>query len=214
MVNNMEVGDYEIIYILINEAMPDYVKIGRTNEDGLKDRVRTLSNTSVPFPFELFYACKVPTDRNAETLLHGAFDKYRVSARREFFEISPEEARFALDLTGGEEVFLDAVKVIDDPIQQRAFEKAKERKDRFNFHMVDIPSGAKLQFARNPEMEVTVVDERRVKMDGGEVLSTSKAAEKLLKEMGIIWKSVQGPAFFMYDGETLKDRRSRMEFGD
>ncbi|EKD33224.1 MAG: hypothetical protein ACD_76C00068G0021 [uncultured bacterium] len=47
----------EIIYILINEAMPGYVKIGRTTN--LEQRIRSLDTTSVPLPFECFYACTV-----------------------------------------------------------------------------------------------------------------------------------------------------------
>ena len=48
-----------IIYILTNEAMPGYVKIGKT-ANNLEQRVRDLSaSTSVPLPFTVFYACKV-----------------------------------------------------------------------------------------------------------------------------------------------------------
>lgn len=49
----------EIIYVLTNEAMPGYVKIGKTTNN-LEQRVRDLSaSTSVPLPFTVFYACKV-----------------------------------------------------------------------------------------------------------------------------------------------------------
>jgi len=48
----------EIIYILTNEAMPGYVKIGRTSD--LKERIRSLSRPSgVPLPFEVYYASEV-----------------------------------------------------------------------------------------------------------------------------------------------------------
>ena len=39
-----------IVYILTNEAMPGYVKIGRTDGD-LAGRVRQLNSTGVPLPF-------------------------------------------------------------------------------------------------------------------------------------------------------------------
>lgn len=46
----------EIIYILINEAMPGYVKVGRTTTS-LEQRIRELnSSTSVPLPFTAFHA--------------------------------------------------------------------------------------------------------------------------------------------------------------
>ena len=47
-----------IVYILTNEAMPGYVKIGRTDGD-LASRVRQPDSTGVPLPFEVFYAARV-----------------------------------------------------------------------------------------------------------------------------------------------------------
>ena len=50
-----------IVYILINEFMPEMVKIGIT--DIQKERIKHLSrHTSVPLPFECFYAVKVEED--------------------------------------------------------------------------------------------------------------------------------------------------------
>jgi hypothetical protein len=47
-----------IIYILTNEAMPGYIKIGKTGDLGT--RVKDLSRaTGVPLPFEVFYAAEV-----------------------------------------------------------------------------------------------------------------------------------------------------------
>ena len=54
-----------LIYILTNPAIPDLVKIGRTQN--LEERVRSLSSHSgVPIPFEVYYSCEVnlpETDR-------------------------------------------------------------------------------------------------------------------------------------------------------
>ena len=42
----------EIVYILINQSMPDYVKIGKTSTT-VEERMRSLSSHSgVPLPFE------------------------------------------------------------------------------------------------------------------------------------------------------------------
>lgn len=62
-----------IIYILTNEAMPGYVKIGKTTT-GLEQRVNELSrSTSVPLPFTCFYACTVNDCHFVEKQLHEAF---------------------------------------------------------------------------------------------------------------------------------------------
>ena len=106
-------SEYEVIYILTNEAMPDYVKVGKTSEGKLSQKIDELSNSSVPFPFKLFYACKVPKSRNAEELFHNLFDKHGILENREFFKISPDQARDALLLTGGKKVNIDASNNID-----------------------------------------------------------------------------------------------------
>jgi len=63
-----------IVYVLINEAMPGYVKIGIT--DNLERRIRELDNTSIPLPFECFYACTVESAANVEKLIHMVRDHH------------------------------------------------------------------------------------------------------------------------------------------
>ena len=87
----------EIIYILTNEAMPGYVKIGKT-ANNLEQRVRDLSaSTSIPLPFTVFYACTVKNAQFVEHQLHDAFDDNRVNPKREFFRVAPERVVAALE---------------------------------------------------------------------------------------------------------------------
>ncbi|TSC84444.1 MAG: hypothetical protein G01um101417_250 [Parcubacteria group bacterium Gr01-1014_17] len=59
----------EIIYVLINEAMPGYVKVGRTSN--LHERIRSLNRPSgVPLPFEVYYASEVRDSQKDEQWLH------------------------------------------------------------------------------------------------------------------------------------------------
>ena len=74
-----------IIYILTNPAFEGYVKIGKTTN--LKQRLRSLDNTSIPLPFRCTYAARVTNVDAAEKLLHDAFGDRRVRDNREFFEI-------------------------------------------------------------------------------------------------------------------------------
>lgn len=76
--------DLEIIYILTNEAMPGYLKIGRTRD--LAARIAALSKTtSLPLPFVCAYAAKVTDAAFVEQQIHLVFAPHRVSDRREFF---------------------------------------------------------------------------------------------------------------------------------
>jgi len=44
------------------------------------------------------------------------------------------------------------------------------------------------------------------------IMSLSAAAFEALESIGISWKSVQGPLFWEYDGKTLDDLRSDIDY--
>ena len=200
----------EIVYVLINEAMDGYVKIGRTND--LEQRMRSLDNTSVPLPFECFYAARVNNSTFVETQLHNAFADRRVRKNREFFEIAPERVRAALSIGAIEEV-TPGVDFVESEDDQRALDKARTMRARFNFRMVDISPGAVLQFTRDPNITCTVVDTTKVEFED-EDLSLTAAAFKVMRSMGYNWKALSGPEFWEYESETLDARRRRFEMGD
>ena len=57
-----------IVYLIANPAMPGLVKLGKTID--LKERLKQLFNTSVPFPFRCIYAKKVKDYSEVERKLH------------------------------------------------------------------------------------------------------------------------------------------------
>lgn len=64
-----------IIYVLINEAMPGLVKIGWTS-GGVESRISQLSGGSgVPLPFECHFAAEVKDARILEKTLHQLFSE-------------------------------------------------------------------------------------------------------------------------------------------
>jgi hypothetical protein len=193
----------EIVYILINEAMQGYCKVGRTID--LEQRMRSLDNTSVPLPFECFYACTVSDACFVEKHLHDAFGDNRVRSNREWFEIAPERIASALRIAQIDDVTPnnDFVESDDD---QKALDKARERRSTFNFAMVNIPMGSILTFVNRPEVSSRVLDNRRVEFNG-EDLSITKAAQIVLGHN----RPIQGPLYWEYEGETLVERRIRME---
>ncbi len=200
-------GENQIVYVLVNEAMPGYVKIGKTSTS-LEQRIRELSgSTSVPLPFTCFYACTVKDMGFVEHQLHDAFDNNRVNPRREFFQIAPERVVAALKLAEIEDITPNK-DYVDSKEDQQALNQARERRSRFNFKMVDIPVGAELTFSRGEDVKARVVDNHNIEING-EVTSLSLSAQKLL---GYKWQ-VAGTDYWMYDGETLDERRRRLEEG-
>lgn len=196
----------EIIYILINEAMPGYVKIGKTTTS-LEQRIRELStSTSVPLPFTCFYACTVNDSSFVEHQLHDAFDNNRVNPRREFFQISPERVVSALKLAEIENI-TPKKDFVESQEDQKALNQAREEiRAKFNFKMVNIPDGAELYFSRDENVKAKVVDNKYISLNDI-VTSLSASAQKML---GYDY-GVQGTAYWMYEGETLDERRRRLE---
>lgn len=85
------------IYILTNNSFhkSDLVKIGWAVD--VEKRVKELSNTSVPEPFEIYATYEVPFDsKMPDKALHKLIQKLnpnlRVTQNREFFEIEPWDA--------------------------------------------------------------------------------------------------------------------------
>ena len=98
----------EIVYVLTNEAMPGLVKIGCTQSD-LASRVRSLFQTGVPLPFEVYYACEVSgsslllllrlciaPERVRAALLIGA--KTEIKIGEEIFENLPDTTETASEV--------------------------------------------------------------------------------------------------------------------
>ena len=201
-----------IVYILTNEAMPGYIKIGRTSDGNLKARIKQLDTTGIPLPFECFYAVKVDDAVTVEDKLHKGLTDCRTRDRREFFETSPEAAKSLLsvvEVMGGIDVTPEGPVVADDK-DMEALKKAHDRRSRFNFGMLGIEVGEMLQFKKDRSIECEVASETQVSFRN-EVMSLSKAAAIVLEEMGYSWGTVAGPAFWCYHGETLNDLRLQEE---
>ena len=196
----------EVVYILINPTIPDLIKVGRT--ENLGDRIKSLSrHAGVPVAFECFYACEVEDSFKVEKKIHDAFGDHRVNPKREFFRISPERVRSALELAALREVTPEE-ELIEDAEERVAFDKEQERRGSFNFKMVGIKPGEILHWTRDENITAKVVDNKNVEFEG-KVMSTSTSAALILG-----WKSAQGPAYWVYQNEILNDRRIRLENED
>lgn len=193
----------EIVYILTNQAFPDYVKIGRTRN--LKNRLQQLDSTSVPLPFECYYAVEVKDSKKIEKLLHEAFSANRVRKNREFFEVLPERVKSALQISGGKNVTPseDIVETADD---QAALNKARKQRESFKFSLLNIEPGTILTFAKDSEITCKVIDDKFVKFEG-EKMSLTASALKVIHSMGYTWSKISGPAYWEYKGKGLYDLR-------
>ena len=201
----------DIVYILTNEAMPGLVKVGKT-QSNLLGRIKALDTTGVPLPFECYSAAEVNDCNLAEKLIHDAFDDHRLRKNREFFEVAPERIASALKLAAIREITPTGpiVREADDAV---ALEKAKSRRNRFNFLSAQVPVGATLIHRKDDNETCVVKDNRTVIYDNKE-MSLSQSALMVFHKLGYSWSAVSGPESWTYNGETLNERRHRLEDSD
>ncbi|MDY0302519.1 MAG: GIY-YIG nuclease family protein [Candidatus Moranbacteria bacterium] len=96
----------EVVYLLSNESIPGWVKIGRTN--AIDRRLKDLYNTSVPLPFKVEETIETKTLENSRVLeksIHSIIDtlnpnlrKNTDANRREFFKLSADEGKHVFKL--------------------------------------------------------------------------------------------------------------------
>jgi len=196
------------VYILTNEAMPDMVKIGMTSV-GIPERMRSLDTTSVPLAFECYYAARVEDMARVEAALHTAFGDKRVRASREFFRVDPYRAKAVLELLAIEDV-TPREEVETEPGDIEAIQHSRRMRPRFEFSMADVPIGAELTFARGEGFTALVVDNRTIEFRGQNT-SLSAAAKEVLQSLGYTTPQVQGTAYWLYEGQTLDERRRELE---
>ncbi len=191
-----------IVYILTNPAMPGLVKIGKTSRDSVKERLKELySSTGVPVPFECEYAARVEDASAVEQILHETFGPYRINPKREFFDISSEEARDVLQPLGTEDVTPEIQSKANgvDVESRPGAERLRSRRPNLDFHKMEIPPGAELKFTRADE-SVEVICNKRVRYQG-ETYSLSQITRKLLGTQ----KKVHPAPYWTYKGKSLRE---------
>jgi len=202
----------EYVYLLTHDAMPDLTKIGRTSTS-VEERLSSLNNTSVPFPFRCYYAAEVRDSKDVERRLHEAFDDQWIG--KEFYKINPARAAVILEMVA----ITDATpkEEVDDtevnggqsiaPDRERIFRR------RFSLYSIGLKKGDVLQFARDRSITASVESDSSLLYESEE-LSISAAALKAIHKCGYEWKTIPGPLFWLHNGESIKEIESRLRDGD
>lgn len=192
----------QIIYILTNESMPGFIKIGFTTNP-VEERIRQLDKTGVPLPFEVYYHAEVSDARKEEGWLHSIFADRRVRDNREFFKMNPELAVLALKRIEIKELAPEDQLTNE---QEREVDEIKERRSRFHFQNYGIHPGEKIAFTRDPGVIATVQEGDKIELNGRVDFLSNIAKELLGYE-----RRPQGTLYFTYNGEILDDMRRRID---
>ena len=202
-----------VIYILANAAMPAFTKVGTTTD--LPGRIKELDRVgAVPFPWVCQYAAEVDNPGAWVRMARDLFSQSKVSTC--FFESEVmEQVLGVFKLAKGKEVKLtvgDRKPRTKREPTKKVNGSRKPKSANFDFGMLEIEVGTELQFAGDEGVEavcsVSQVKPPRVTY-GEEVLTLSVAAARVLGRDST--KGLQGPLYWRFEGETLADRRKRME---
>jgi len=193
----------EIVYVLTNPAMPGLVKIGKTTQKDIEDRMSQLYTTGVPLPFECEYACQVNDCSKVESAFHLAFGDSRINSSREFFQIEPERVIAILKLLSATDVTPQVEGYLAENVSLEEKASAKRlksnRRPPMNFIEMNIPVGATLRY-KDGEITVTVAEEKKVNYNGS-ICSLTAATREI---MGLDY-SVQPAPHWSYEGHLLKE---------
>jgi hypothetical protein len=200
-----------IVYVLTNQAMDNYVKVGRTSGNSSKDvlnRIKQLDNTSVPLPFDCEYAAVVDNYERVEQSLLTAFEDRRVRNREFLYDVAPHRLKVLLRLLEIDDVTPQGSEVVGEATHQiEAAESRTPRAERFRFSMARVPVGATLQWADDPQITCQVEDDTHVLYQGKRTTISGLAKE--LKG----WPSARGSLYWLYEGDTSQERRKQVESG-
>lgn len=205
--------NYGIVYLLVNEAMPGLVKIGKTSRCDLEKRMKELFTTGVPLPFECVYACKVKLSHmdELEKALHTAFAPDRVNENREFFRISPSQPiplmKLMHHLNEGDVTAEVAAGIFSElnAEDKAAVAKAKSRRPPLNFFEMGLSVGDVLVFSKDPAIHCTVASAKKVMYNGEEQSLTSATKVVLHKD-----SAIQPTPCWSFNGESLSDIYDRV----
>lgn len=193
----------QIVYVLVNPAMPGMVKLGKTTQTDVEARMSQLYSTGVPLPFECVYAVEVEDCSKVETALHIAFGPARVNPKREFFDIDPEQAIAILKLLGKAEVTpkINAqLNVNVSEAEKSSSEQTLKKRPNLNFREMGIPENSVLVFTENENIVVKVISEKKVEYNG-EIVSLTRATRLAL---GLDY-NVQPGRYWLLNGKSIHE---------
>ena len=188
--------------------MPGLIKIGRTDGD-VADRIKQLDTTSLPLPFECFYAAEVADVIKVESAIHHAFGDHRIRKNREFFKLSPDKPKAIIELLATKNV-TPGIELFTEPDDKEALGEAKKRRAVFTFQAVGLKPGTVLESVFDEKITCTVKTDRWVEFRGKEE-SLSSSALTIAHEKGLGWSQIAGPDYWKYEGMTLSELRDKLE---
>jgi hypothetical protein len=186
--------------------MPGLVKIGKTTQLEIEERMKQLYGTGVPVPFDCAFACQVKDASEVEKTLHFAFGATRINPNREFFKIESERVIAVLKLLKVDDITQQVEQTIEADVSAADKQSAQTlreaaRRPRMNFHELNIPNGSVL-VSKDGKFQATVVDEKKVDYD--RIICSLTAATRKMLGLPDDYPLQPSP-HWTYNGKTVKE---------
>lgn len=211
------------IYVLTNPSFPDYIKIGYAKD--VENRLQQLNRSEcIPYAFRIYATYEVEEELS-DKKVHSIIDTLNPTLRaieqfngktkkREFYQMDAEDAYALLQniaaISGTRDrlhkISPTGEEIEDEKQAEEVRTERVERRSPFSFRKCQIPDGSELYYYSNPEIKAVVKDERTILFNG--TVTSLSASAQMIENLN---HSVQGTIYWCYQGETLKDRRNRME---
>lgn len=195
----------QIVYVLTNPAMPGIVKIGKTTQLEVEERMKQLYSTGVPVPFNCAFACRVKDAMAVEKALHLAFGMTRINPNREFFKLEPERVIAVLQLLKVDDITQQFEQTIESDVpsadKQSAQALKRSMRPPMNFHELGIQNGSVL-VSKDGAYQCIVVGEKKVEFNGK--VSSLTAATRLSLGLAEDYP-IQPSPHWTFNGKTVKE---------
>jgi len=214
-----------IVYILTNPCLDGWVKIGRTERNGIAARIKELNQpANIPLSYRCYAIYEVEDPELVEKRIHSLIDRVDATLHarerlsngkervREFFRISPETAFGIFKDVAAlrcDEIRLKLYQPTEEEAQAEEIVEQSTKRARNTFKRLGVPVGAEIAILFDENIKAKVVDDKNKVEYEGETYSVSALARKLLVEKQG-WKEtteLSGWHYFTRDGVTLSDLR-------
>lgn len=192
------------IYIMTNPALTNMVKIGFATD--VENRRKQLSTSALPYEYEIYATYETPgklEDKKLHKMIDNLNSELRVSANREFYVMSKEDAYELLEAIAVISGTQDKLKkyVLTQSLQQNI------KKPQIDFFLCGLKDGDELTYVDDSSVKVIVRDNHKVEYKN-ELTSISAIAKELKGY------SVSGSLCFKYKDELLTDLANRTQWAN
>lgn len=190
------------VYILSNPAMPNLLKIGKSDRDPTGFRAAELYTTGVPQPFKVEYFAYVEEHHTLERKIHSTLSTRRPNSNREFFTVSIEEAVLLIRESGlvlSEKLFFKteaeiraekekAERRLQEEYARKAAEEEAKRIQRANEERRARELEEESRFAEENARRRAEAEEKRLKEEKRWVASMNFAKQTVSETKSLYWR--------------------------